>query len=192
VEVVSLRERKHLLVKTAIWDAAMDLFEERGYDETTVDEIADRAGISRRSFFRYYSSKSDLMASGTIEYGSMITDAIRACPSGSLVPGVIRETVLQVVQRCTAIAQTRKVMQILAKYPAAKEALNSRSSELRQIVEAAFVSRGEPFTGLPVAVLTDLTLALLDTVFHHWLKQGEQDIRVSAEQVLTTLRHIAC
>ena len=165
----------------------MDLFAEEGYDETTVDEIADRAGISRRSFFRYFSSKRDLMASGILEYGTALTNAIRACPPRSPVSEVIRHTVLQVAHQCTALPQTRKVMQIVSKYAAAKEALNSRDAELRERVEAAFVSRGGAFRVLAPGLLTDLTLAILDVVFHYWFKHGGQDARTAADQVWVAL-----
>ena len=175
------------MVKSAIWDAATDLFAEKGYDETTVDEIADRAGVSRRSFFRYFSSKSDLMASGIMDYGTFLSEAVRACPPGSSVSDVVHRAVLQVAQQCTARSHTRRVMQIVARYPAAKEALNSRAPELRKRVEAAFASRGRAFRRLPPGVLTDLTLAILDAVFHFWFRQGEQDIETSTNEVLATL-----
>lgn len=42
-------------------DAAFELFGEHGYDETTVDEIAERAGVGRTTFFRYYPSKEDVI-----------------------------------------------------------------------------------------------------------------------------------
>ena len=41
--------------------AALDLFDRQGYEETTVDEIAAAVGISRRTFFRYYESKRDVV-----------------------------------------------------------------------------------------------------------------------------------
>ena len=42
-------------------DAAFALFDERGYEETTVDDIAERAGVSRSTFFRLYRSKEDVI-----------------------------------------------------------------------------------------------------------------------------------
>lgn len=42
-------------------DAAFELFNERGYEQTTVDEIAERAGVGRTTFFRYYRSKEDVI-----------------------------------------------------------------------------------------------------------------------------------
>src|SRR5579863_3134491 len=71
----SLQERKQQVVRDAIFDAATDLFAESGFDETTVDDIAEKAGVSRRSFFRYFSSKGDLMAYGVTGYGTYLTDA---------------------------------------------------------------------------------------------------------------------
>ena len=78
-------------------------------------------------------------------------------------------------------------MHIVAKCPAAKEALDSRAAELREHVDAAFTSRGRSFRDLPAGVLTDLTLAILDVVFHFWFRQGAQDIQTSANEVLATL-----
>ncbi len=57
--MVGLREQKKRLARDTLAKAALELFSEKGFEHTTVDEIAARAGISRRSFFRYFTSKEE-------------------------------------------------------------------------------------------------------------------------------------
>lgn len=180
----TLQERKQELVRTAIWDAATDLFAEKGFDETTVDDIAQEAGLSRRSFFRYFSSKSDLMAYGIFGYGTQLNDAIESCPPRVPMEEVFRRTVFQVAQHCAAHPRTRKIMEIAAKYPAAREALQSRIAELQERVAAAFAPRCRDF---PPDVVASLTLSVLGVIFQEWFVRGDEDVAVTAERVLNTL-----
>lgn len=53
----TLRERKNAAVKRAFFEAAAALFREKGYDATSVDEIAERAGYSRATFFNHFGAK---------------------------------------------------------------------------------------------------------------------------------------
>ena len=59
--MTSLRERKRLRTRQALVDAAAELFEQRGYDGTTIADIAAAADISTRTFFSYFASKEDIL-----------------------------------------------------------------------------------------------------------------------------------
>jgi AcrR family transcriptional regulator len=57
----SLRDRRRSYTQNEIAGAAIGLFDERGYDQVTVDDIATAVGISTRTFFRYFATKEELM-----------------------------------------------------------------------------------------------------------------------------------
>ncbi|GAA1103659.1 TetR/AcrR family transcriptional regulator [Nesterenkonia jeotgali] len=58
---IGIRERARGALRGELADVALRLFEERGYDRTPVDEIASAAGISPRTFYRYFSTKEDVL-----------------------------------------------------------------------------------------------------------------------------------
>ncbi|MFG2844724.1 TetR/AcrR family transcriptional regulator [Kitasatospora sp. NPDC048296] len=55
------RERNKLRVRERLYTAALTLFTEQGYDETSIDEIAERADVARGTFFNYFQRKEDLL-----------------------------------------------------------------------------------------------------------------------------------
>jgi AcrR family transcriptional regulator len=194
VRALTFQARKQQFVRDAIWDAAIDLFAQKGFNETTIDDIAQAAGTSRRSFFRYFESKSDLMAQAVVSYGTSLTDAIQNCPSSYPVAEVFRHTVLQIAQHSAAHPRTRKVMEIAAKYPAAREAQIARVAEVQDRVAEAFAQRcgKNSKDDVTAHVLACLTLSILGVTFRYWFEKHQQDISVTAEQVFATVRDLVC
>jgi AcrR family transcriptional regulator len=65
--LMSLRERKKQRTRQALIDAAGRLFDEQGFEATTVDQIAAAAGVSTRTFFSYFRHKADVMHTNSAE-----------------------------------------------------------------------------------------------------------------------------
>lgn len=62
-------------------EAALELYAERGFDETTVAEIAERAGLTERTFFRHFADKREVLFGGQDLLSSAITEAVAAAPA---------------------------------------------------------------------------------------------------------------
>jgi AcrR family transcriptional regulator len=77
-----LRGRKKERTRLAIRDAALELFAERGYEATTVDEIAERADVSKATFFRYFATKGEVIFTSEGYELEALRHAIIGRPSG--------------------------------------------------------------------------------------------------------------
>ena len=69
-------------VRTRLKRAALELFRERGYDRTTATEIAARAGVTERTFFRYFPDKREVLFGGEAEVLAALTASIADAPAG--------------------------------------------------------------------------------------------------------------
>ena len=93
-----LRERKKQRTREAIVDAAFELFEERGFDATTIADIAAAADIAPRTFFGYFATKEDVV---THDFGAMqagMRAHLAARPAGELAVDALRGWVAQLMR----------------------------------------------------------------------------------------------
>lgn len=73
-------QRQRTALRTEITDAAVRLFIAHGFERTTIDEIADAVGVSRRTVFRYFGSKEDLILGDLAHRGEAIAAALERRP----------------------------------------------------------------------------------------------------------------
>ncbi len=76
---------KQAIAREITWSRALNLFCDKGFEQNAiVQEIADAAGVGRRTFFRQFESKSDLMSYAVFRYAGLITGVLEKCPEGGL------------------------------------------------------------------------------------------------------------
>jgi len=190
----SLQSRKRQLVQDAIYDAAIDLFAKHGFDETTVEEVADAAGISRRSFFRYFESKDDLLAVNTVHCGEVICQTVASCPANLSLLEVVRETVLAGVRFTEAQKHTRQIIEISVRSVSARQAHLSRLMEVEDKVAAAFAARikvKSRYNVRPV-LLAGMSQLLINAATASWFMGEHKDIAAAAKHGFQSLTEIFC
>jgi AcrR family transcriptional regulator len=86
-----LRERKKQKTRDTISKVALELFAERGYEQTTIAEIADAAEVSPRTIFAYFPSKEDIVFCDLPDTEERLAQALRERPEGETALDALRE-----------------------------------------------------------------------------------------------------
>ena len=98
---------------------ALDLFHEQGFDATTVEQISERAGVSRRTFFRYFDSKAAVLWSEFDQEVQTLHRLLRETPSEQPMTQAIRQAVLQANHYGVEdVAELRARMHVISTVPA--------------------------------------------------------------------------
>ena len=126
-----LRERKKLATRQAIADAAMALFDARGFDAVTVAEIAEATGVSAKTVFNYFPVKEDLVLAGRRRHEDTLLAAIAGRRSGGSALQTVLECTLAVVRELEAMPRDRRARfrRVLAGSPSIVERLRERTRE---------------------------------------------------------------
>ncbi len=125
--------------------AAITLFAEQGYDETTIAEIAAAAGLTKRTFFRYFSDKREVLFNGSHELQEIWVGGIGAAPPGTG-PMAAVSAGLDEVARLFADRHPFAGMRarIVAAHPELQERELIKLQTLADAIRAALVDRGVP------------------------------------------------
>ncbi|MGH2874901.1 MAG: mycofactocin system transcriptional regulator [Solirubrobacteraceae bacterium] len=157
---------------------ALGLFVRRGFEETTLDEVADAAGIGRRTLFRYFSSKNDLVW-GNFDW---VLDRLRAGLAGADPSEPLMETLAGAVIASNhyegkALEELRLRMTLITSVPALQAHSMVRYADWRHVV-AEFVSEriGLEADNLVPLEVAHMALAASMTAFVRWVAHPEEDL----------------
>lgn len=170
-QALPLRERTRRAVRKELQTAAIGLFLEHGFEATTVEQIAEAAGLSRRSFHRYFASKDDVLSAALEETGAAIATAVTAAPDSELVWPALRRGLDVIVQqeRADALPLVRAMLQSTAMSGAHAQKEASWQRAIAQALQPrmpAAPDRALQARALAAAALACLTVAQLEWVQH--------------------------
>jgi AcrR family transcriptional regulator len=170
--------------------AAFDLFEERGYDNTTVTEIAARAGLTKRTFFRHYADKREVLFAGLGLLQDVMVAAVAAAPESAApieAVGAALEAAGDFFGEGPELARRRR--RIIVANPELQERELIKLAGLAGAVAEALRARG---VGDPTALLTAETgVTVLRVALERWIdEQGEDDLRHLIRTSLDELRAV--
>ena len=170
-----LRERRKALTAAELEAAAFRLFGERGFDAVTVDDIAAEADVSRRTFFRYFASKEDVLLADHFVQLARLREAMDARPADEPIVTALRNALLSM----STDFEDRKEMIILrGRLMRDTPSLQARSLVHQRLWEEAMQEMVadrlgvDPVKDLRPGVVSAATLAAMRVAFTNWLTAG--------------------
>jgi AcrR family transcriptional regulator len=169
-------------------DAAMDLYAEQGFERTTVAEIAARAGVTARTFFRHYTDKREVLFAGSEELSRHMLDALNAAPPNAAPMEAVRAGLLAAAE---LFADRREFSGRRHAVIAATQELRERElhklCSLATSFDEALRERGVPPVAASLAAETGI--AVFRVAFDRWVSEpGEPDL---TELMNSTLAELA-
>jgi AcrR family transcriptional regulator len=188
-----LRERKRQLVRQEIARAAWLLFAEQGYEDTSVDAIARAAGVSRRSFFRYFSSKEDVVVGTTDALAEEVLAAFASRPRDESPLVAIERALKPAIERRLAdSAEARAIVSLLRESRTLRRAMLERHARLEERLAVLIAVRtgADPLRDPTPALLAFLARALMDTAWNVWYDQRPKNVGAMIDDLFRRLRAV--
>jgi AcrR family transcriptional regulator len=169
--------------------AAMELFVERGYEQTTVAEISERAGLTARTFFRYFADKREVLFAGSIYLQERLVAALDGAPNAA--------SPMEAVSAALDAAAT--VLGQHHEYSRQRQSVIAANAELREreLIKLASLAtaladglRRRGVADPNASLAAEAGVAVLRVAFERWVHEpGEQELstimRESLEQLKT-------
>jgi AcrR family transcriptional regulator len=183
----TLRERKKLETREALVAAGLGLFARQGYAATSVEAIADAAGVSRRTFFRYFADKDELVFADDAEHVAAVLAAVDAQPDDVAPLDVVRAAGHAVAAR---LAERRDVAAIYQQLVASVPALQERSLAKQRRWEALIAERLAARPGLDAAeasLVARVGVACVQSALEPWLLAPRGDLAADVDAAFDAL-----
>lgn len=170
--------------------AAMELYSEHGFEQTTVAEIAERAGLAERTFYRHFADKREVLFSGAAELQELLVSTVAGAPSSAAPIEIIATAVGVaggVISQRSDFAGHRQA--VIAANPELQERELIKLATLASAMAEALRLRG--VNDLSAALAAEVGVAAFKVGFERWIKDPQsRDLRSDIHESLQELRAV--
>ncbi len=186
-----LRERKRAQTLARIQVEAMRLFVERGFEATTLDDIALAADVSRRSLFHYFASKEEIVFSHTADFPNLIAEAVGRRPSEEPLLDMVENALIDMGARYQS-PQTRNLARLIRDTPALSAGDQAKYEKVERALAKALEDRkGLPETDIECRVAAATAIGILKLGVEAWLTSEDAGPDVFGRAAFSALRRVA-
>ena len=180
--ILPLRERKKLRTRRALADAALRLFAAKGFDATTIDELADEAEVSKSTFFRFFPAKEAAAVEAETELWTAYLIALAERQLSGAILGELHHTLASAIAGLDPGWDRRFIdtrLLIIAAPDLLKYVEHYRHGVKREVVDGlAGKLRLDP-EDLRLHLVVELTITAFTVSGRHWVHCGGQGGRVA-------------
>lgn len=169
-----LVERSRRAARDEVARTGVALFLDRGFDATTMDDVATAAGVSRRTLFRYFGSKEEVALGHLSGLGDELAAAVRALPAGTDPWDALVVAFEQVLPAGLVAddAAARALSRLVESTPALRAAHADKHRRWADALTPAVAERltASPDPELAARAVVGTVLACIEAATHHWLR----------------------
>lgn len=168
-------------VRRRLQEAALDLFQTRGYEQTTAADIAAEAGVTQRTFFRHFPDKREVLFGGEGEFIEALTKAIATAPDGSSPWSMLLhacKAVEPIFITHRSFSAPRRL--IIAANPTLQERAQTKTQDVMVAVASAL--RQREVTASAANLIAQMGMAAMGHAVMLWFENGSVDLRIYVEQ----------
>lgn len=173
-----LRERTRLAVRAELSRLAVELFVRQGFERTTVDDITAAAGLSKRSFFRYFPAKEDAIFGDLDLLGEEVRAELRERPAGEAPWDSLHQVLRGWSERIHSAGAVAEKLDLIETTPALRARFQHKREQLRDEIAAELRER-QPggLSDFDIDLLTGAAAAALDAVSREVVRGGDPGAR---------------
>ncbi|MFN3876798.1 MAG: TetR family transcriptional regulator [Brevundimonas sp.] len=186
-----LRERKRLETHARIQAEGMRLFLDRGFEATTLDDVAQAADVSRRTLLNYFGSKEEIVFSAKAGFPQIVADAIAARPADEPLLDMVENALVDLAQQPQS-EETKAVAVLIHGTPSLRAGDQAKYEQVERLLAEALAARkGLASDDIACRVVAGTAVSIMKLSLDAWLARPDAPPETFGRAAFAALRRAA-